>query len=89
MAKLQRIRRGNFDGILRGGVSARLGDSSDFSMGDVRCSVRVFERCSVLGGNRLSRSVTLFGKDGDVHLSASSSAVAKERGAVRAPCGTL
>ncbi len=39
-------------------------------MGDVRCSVRVFERYSVLGGNRLSLSVTLFGKDGDVHLSA-------------------
>ncbi len=52
MAKLQRIRRGNFDGILRGGVSARLEDSSDFSVGDVRCSMRVFERCSVLGGNR-------------------------------------
>lgn len=84
MAKLQRIRRGNFDGILQGSVSARLEDSSDFSMGDVRCSVRVFERYSVLGGNRLSLSVTLFGKDGDVHLSASSSAVAKESG--RSPC---
>ena len=66
-----------------------LGTAATFPMGDVRCSVRVFERCSVLGGNRLSRSVTLFGKDGDVHLSASSSAVAKERGAVRAPCGTF
>lgn len=78
MAKLQRILRRDFDsvlhriedGILQGSVSARLEDSSDFSMGDVRCSVRVFERYSVLGGNRLSLSVTLFGKDGDVRLSA-------------------
>lgn len=46
MAKLQRILRGDFDsvlhriedGILRGSISARLEDSSDFSMGDVRIS---------------------------------------------------
>ena len=62
------------EGILTASCGAAfrqgLRTAATFPMGDVQCSVRVFERCSVLGGNRLSRSVTLFGKDGDVHLSA-------------------
>lgn len=47
-------------GILNGSMSATLEDSSDFVSGDARCSVRVFERYSYVGGNRLSLSVTLF-----------------------------
>ncbi|MBQ5905147.1 MAG: hypothetical protein IIW88_04700, partial [Clostridia bacterium] len=34
-------------------------DSSDFTIGDVRCSVRVFERYSYMGKNRVSLSITL------------------------------
>ena len=64
---LQRIE----DGILNGSMSASLEDSSDFSSGESRCSVRVFERYSYAGGNRVSMSVTLFqGSDGVIHLSA-------------------
>ncbi len=82
MAKLERTLRGNFDvilsnirsGILNGSISATLEDCSDFREGNARCSVRVFERYSHLGGNRVSLSVTLFQQgDGDIRLSAITS----------------
>lgn len=82
MAKLERKLQGNFDeilknienGILNGSMSATLEDSSDFVSGDARCSVRVFERYSYAGGNRVSMSITLFqnGND-DIQLSAITS----------------
>ena len=34
--------------------------NSDFIDANARCSVRVFERYSALGGNRVSLNVTLF-----------------------------
>ncbi len=69
---------GNFDDLLRyieenvvkGSISASLEGGSDYSLGDVRCATRVFERYSYLGGNRLSLCVTLFGRDGDLRLTA-------------------
>lgn len=79
MAKLERTLTGDFDkilhqiedGIMNGSVSASLEDSSDFCSGNARCSVRVFERYSYSGKNRVSLSVTLFQTDNDViHLSA-------------------
>ena len=79
MAKLEHILNGNFnqwlsrieDGILNGSMSASLEESSDFRSGDARCSVRVFERYSYAGGNRVSLSVTLFQNgDGPINLSA-------------------
>ncbi|MBO4471990.1 MAG: hypothetical protein J5841_09555 [Clostridia bacterium] len=82
MAKMERVLKGNFDkilaviedGILRGSATASLEDSSDFSGGSSRCSVRVFERYSMLGSNRVSMSVTLFqGSDDLIYLSAITS----------------
>ena len=82
MAKLERTLSGDFDqilhkiesGILNGSLSASLEDSSDFRSGGSRCSVLVFERYSVIGGNRLSLSVTLFQSLNDaIHLSAITS----------------
>lgn len=82
MAKLERTLQGDFahilhrieNGIINGSVSALLEDSSDFSSGDARCSVRVFERYSFTGNNRLSLNVTLFQNGDDViHLSAIAS----------------
>ena len=79
MAKLEKTLTGNFNqilsniesGILNGSVSASLEDTSDFRSGDARCSVRVFERYSYMGGNRVSLSVTLFQNgDGPIRLSA-------------------
>lgn len=59
------------DGIINGSVSASLEDSSDFRSQDARCSVRIFERYSYTGGNRVSLNITLF-QNGEepVHLSA-------------------
>ena len=82
MAKLERIINGEFnqllkkieDGILNGSISASLEETSDLCDGYARCSVRVFERFSWAGGNRLSLSVTLFqNAEGPIHLSAITS----------------
>lgn len=68
MAKFEAKIRGDFDkvlekiekGILEGSISATLEDKSDFQDEELRCSVRVFERFSYWGGNRVSLNVTLF-----------------------------
>lgn len=81
MAKLEKHMHGDFDsllrklddGILSGSMSASLEDGSDFSCGDVRCAVRVYERYSWTGGNRLSMTITLFGNGEDLFLSAITS----------------
>ena len=81
MAKLEQNLYGEFDevlnrieeGILNGSVSASLEDSSDFYEGTARCSVRVFERYSYAGGNRVSLNVTLFQNEGTIKLSAITS----------------
>ncbi len=57
------------DGILRGSVSASYEDGSDYSAGDVRCAVRVYERYSWAGGNRVSLNVTLVGNGNELFLS--------------------
>ena len=51
--------------------SAELEAGSDFKEGDARCSVRVFERYSMMGGNRLSLTLTMFQNgDSPIRLSA-------------------
>ena len=77
MAKLEKRIRGDFDtvlakldsGILSGSMSANYEDGSDFACGDVRCAVRVYERYSWTGGNRLSMTLTLFGEGDRLILS--------------------
>ena len=81
MAKLECALRGSFDAILAdlsntvmsGSVSATLEDASDFGGAGSRCAVRVWERYSMLGGNRVSLSLTLFESGGQVWLSAITS----------------
>lgn len=81
MAKTETVLYGDFDeilkritdGILDGSVSASLEDMSDFHTPQGRCSVRVFERFSYSGQNRLSLSVTLFQTDDQIWISAISS----------------
>ena len=82
MAKLERKVQGDFNqlikkienGILNGSMSATLEAASDFVSGDARCSVRVFERYSYVGGNRVSMNVTLFqNAQEDIYLSAVTS----------------
>lgn len=82
MAKLEKTLYENFDqllrriedGIISGSASASLEDSSDFRTSGARCSVRVFERYSWTGDNRVSMNVTLFQvEDGPVQVSAITS----------------
>ena len=57
-------------GILDSSFSAHLEAGSDFEDGDARCSVRVLERYSMVGGNRLSLTVTMFQQgDSPIRLS--------------------
>ena len=56
--------------VLRGSMTASQEGGSDLRCGDVRCVTRIYERYSWWGGQRLSLTVTIFGRDGDVQLSA-------------------
>ena len=81
MAKLEKQLRGDFhgllmsieDGIRKGSISATLEDGSDYRAGDTQVAVRVFERYSWLGSNRVSLSVTLVGRGDEMFLSAITS----------------
>ncbi len=52
-------------GILDGSISASLEDGTDYSCGGTRVCVRVFERYSYLGKNRVSLTVTLIQHEND------------------------
>lgn len=77
MAKYEKTMYGNFDYILEtlhnavmnGSTSASYEDGSDYSVEDFRCAVRVYERYSWSGGNRVSMNLTLAGRDGEYFLS--------------------
>lgn len=81
MAKLERTIRGKLENILHvidrelleGSISASYEDGSDYTVDGVRCAIRVYERYSYSGGNRVSMSITLFGKDDLWHLCAITS----------------
>lgn len=67
MAKLEKTLNESFDSVLSRvddavmkSVSATLEDSVDWRTANARCSVRVYERYSYMGGNRVSMNVTLF-----------------------------
>lgn len=81
MAKLERTFTGDFDtllhkiedGVLSGSVSASLEDAADYAASNSRCSVRVFERYSWSGSNRVSMNVTLYQAGDTIHLCAITS----------------
>ena len=81
MAKLERELTGSFDrlldylhdGILNGSASASWEDSSDYASGSVRVAVRVYERYSIIGSNRVSLNLTLVGNGPNLFLSAITS----------------
>lgn len=81
MAKIQCELKGNFEVILcalenavmNGSASATKEDASDFWTPISKCAVRVYERYSMLGGNRVSMNITLFQAEGHIWLSAITS----------------
>ncbi len=60
-------------GVLEGSASASFEAGSDYVENGVQCAVRVYERYSVMGGNRVSMSVTLVGHGEELFLSAITS----------------
>ena len=81
MAKLEATLHGNFSAILNaidtavleGSFTASLEDESHFQSSSGRCVLRVYERYSALGGNRVSLSVLLLETAHGVRLSAIAS----------------
>ena len=70
---LDRVLNYLHDGILKGSMSASFEDESYVQYAGVRCCVRVYERYSWSGGNRLSMTLTLVGDGEDLFLSAITS----------------
>ena len=78
MAQYEKRFSGSFQRLLvfldeeipRGSITVTQEGAADMACGGVRCAVRVYERYSVLGENRLSLSVTLFGRDDELYLTA-------------------
>lgn len=81
MAKYEKRLIGDFDSFLTwlneeirsGSLSSSFEDGSDISSGSVRVAVRVYERFSMFGGNRVSLNITLVGDGDDLYLSAITS----------------
>ena len=59
-----------FDGIMNGSMSASYEDGSEWTANGVRVAVRVFERYSYMGGNRVSLNITLAGSGNNLFLTA-------------------
>lgn len=81
MAKLECTLYGDFfstlnileSEILKSSASITEEDRSDYTLNGVQCAVRVYERYSVIGGNRVSLNITLMGNEEKLFLSAITS----------------
>ncbi len=81
MAKYEKRLKGNFEELLnwihndivKGSASASFEDGSDFTMEQLKLAVRVYERYSMAGGNRVSLNITIIGNKQDIFVSAISS----------------
>ena len=81
MAKYERSFTGDFSTalarlnqeILNGSASASFEAGSDFYMGDARAAVRVYERYSIIGSNRVSLTIMLMGRGNELKVSAITS----------------
>jgi hypothetical protein len=77
VAKYECTLRGDYDqalryfheGILNGSMSVSFEEESYFQSFGVRVTVRVYERYSMTGGNRLSMTLTLVGDGEKLYLS--------------------
>lgn len=81
MAKYENTLTGNFDDFVRymdnaitsGSMTATFEDGSDFTVSNARVSVRVYERYSMIGGNRVSLNLTILGIKDQITVSAITS----------------
>jgi hypothetical protein len=61
------------DAIPQGSVTAKLEDSTDQRIGEARMVVRVYERYSAMGGNRVSLSISILSVGDQLALTATTS----------------
>lgn len=81
MAKYEKRLTGDFNSLVRwlhnditkGSISVTFEDGSDVTMGSTKTAVRVYERYSAIGGNRVSMNVTVVGNGDDLFVSAITS----------------
>ncbi len=80
MAKYEKIFHGDFKEVLRiadntimKSMSASLEDSSEARFGEIHVSIRVYERYSMMGGNRVSLNLTVVSEEDRVFVSAITS----------------
>lgn len=85
MAKYEKTLEGNFNELLdwlhnditNGSISASYEDGSNITMGQIKLAVRVYERYSMMGGNRVSLNITLIGDSHKLFVSAITSGGSK------------
>lgn len=81
MAKYEKRLKGDFnellnwvhDDIMNGSSSISYEDGSDVIINNTKLAVRVYERYSMTGGNRVSLNITLMGNGDDLFISAITS----------------
>lgn len=81
MAKYEKKFKGDFNNfiayihksIMDRSASVSFEDGSDFIIGDTKLAVRVYERYSMMGGNRVSLNLSIFSNGEDIFLSAITS----------------
>jgi hypothetical protein len=78
MAKYEKTITGQFEQVVNNlendisnsGISMKLVDGSNYSMGDTKIAVRVYDKYFMRNGNRASLSLTVVGSDSDIFISA-------------------
>src|SRR5690554_4865162 len=81
MAKFESTLKGDFEDLLdrideeitTGSATASYEDGSTLDLGDVRVAVRVYERYSMVGSNRVSMNITVIEKGNTLHVTAITS----------------
>lgn len=81
MAKYEKCFRGNFEDVLsfcektimEGSITASYEDGSDFEIANTKVAIRVYERYSMIGENRVSMNLTIVGNEDLVAVSAITS----------------
>jgi len=77
MAKFETHLKGNFseflqhldDEITKGSISSSFEDGSDAEINEAKVAVRVYERYSMFGGNRVSLNITVVGQGEELFVS--------------------
>lgn len=78
MAMLERTLTGDFDqvlhklhnAILDSSMSASFENGNNYTMGDTHCAIRMYERYSVIGDNRVALCLMLTGQGDQLRLTA-------------------